>query len=150
MNNINARIKARIEELGIKQQVVADRINAAAKKDGLDLNYQNTTISNWVRNVSKPDVDVLGYVCIALDTDANTLFLFNEKQEKKDLKRSLEETLINNGYFENGDLTEETLKTLLTFVENNKEFLSNNRGEIEIDKLIAFINANKDLFTKRG
>lgn len=35
------------------------------------LGVTNTTISNWEKNVSKPDLDMLSYICGALNTKVN-------------------------------------------------------------------------------
>lgn len=38
------------------------------------LNLSNTTVNNWERNISKPDIDTLQSICDTLDVDPNYFF----------------------------------------------------------------------------
>lgn len=49
------------------------RVDAGFTQSGLAklLNTTNTTVSNWENNVSKPDLDMLSYICGSLDVSAS-------------------------------------------------------------------------------
>lgn len=58
-----------------------ERIRLARKAAGLTqkelaekLNVKNTTISNWEKNLSRPDPDDIENLCWALDVEPNYLF----------------------------------------------------------------------------
>ena len=150
MSRINDNIKKRLEEIGLTQIELADKINEEAKKDGVILNVTNKLISSWIRNITRPDIDILKYVCLALGVDANYLYDFEEKQEKKSRAMALKEALEENGFFDEDedDISQETLDKLLDFVDRNADFLTNN-GTITIDTMVDFIKANKSLIPKQ-
>lgn len=63
MLTLGEKIKLSRLEKGLKQSDVAER-----------LGVKNTTISNWEKNVSKPDADYIGDLCGILEINPNYLF----------------------------------------------------------------------------
>lgn len=102
-NNLkNARIK-----LGLNQKELAERISKKGKRVG------NTTISNWEKGITTPDVDNIAIICKLLNVDANYLL---------DLKKfeDTEPNLLNKYQvlFDKDDrLTEEQKKFFMDFLE---------------------------------
>lgn len=62
MYEIGARIKCFRERIGLTQKEFAQKIN-----------QQNSTVSNWERGLTRPNVDVLSDICTALDVSPNEL-----------------------------------------------------------------------------
>lgn len=74
-----------------KDKIKAARLNKNLKQSELakKLNVKNTTISNWEKGLSKPDLDTIENLCKILDVDANyfcqthfnnTNFTFEEQE----------------------------------------------------------------------
>lgn len=51
-----------------------------------NVNVTNTTISNWENGVSKPDVDIIYYLCEILNVDANFLLNWDTAKETNNIK----------------------------------------------------------------
>jgi transcriptional regulator with XRE-family HTH domain len=62
MYAIGKRIRAMRERIGMSQKAFADRIGA-----------KNTTVSNWEKGLTRPDVDTLVSICAALECSSDEL-----------------------------------------------------------------------------
>lgn len=67
-----------------------ERIRAARKAAGLTqkqlaekLNVKNTTISNWEKNLSRPDPDDIENLCWVLGVEPNFLFAIDDNNKKR-------------------------------------------------------------------
>lgn len=107
---------ARIKK-GLSQKELADLISNE------EMTFGNTAISNWEKGTSKPDADTLCSLCEALDVDANYLLGWKERKATEDLKDKLQKALQENEFFEGDDLSEENFDKLMRFIEKNKEFI---------------------------
>ena len=101
----------------LSQQQLAELISTE------EATFGNTAISNWEKGTSKPDADTLCLLCGALDVDANYLLGWNERKATDDIKEKLKSALKENNFFEGDDLSEENFNKLIKFIEKNKEFI---------------------------
>ncbi len=60
MKSLGTKIKEARKRVGLKQSDVAKL-----------LNIQNTTVSNWEKDISKPDIDTIEYLCGLFNVSAN-------------------------------------------------------------------------------
>jgi transcriptional regulator with XRE-family HTH domain len=107
---------ARIKK-GLSQKELADLISNE------NIKFGNTAISNWENGTSKPDADTLCLLCGALGVDANYLLGWEEMKATEDIKDRLKQALKENDFFEGEDLSEENFDKLLKFIERNKDFI---------------------------
>lgn len=107
---------ARIKK-GLSQKELADLISNE------NIKFGNTAISNWENGTSKPDADTLCLLCGALGVDANYLLGWKEMKATEDIKDRLKQALKENDFFEGEDLSEENFDKLLKFIERNKDFI---------------------------
>lgn len=120
--------KARIENK-LSQKDLADKITSLAIEHGYtDLKYGNTAISNWENGTSKPDADTIFLLCKALNRDANYLLDWDERIAVDNVKNTLEKVLRENDFFDGDDLSEENLDKLIKFINANKEFIINKKN----------------------
>ncbi len=120
--------KARIEN-NLSQKDLADKISTLAIEYGYkDLKYGNTAISNWENGTSKPDADTIVLLCKALNRDANYLLDWDERIAVDNVKNTLEKVLRENDFFDGDDLSEENLDKLIKFINANKEFIINKKN----------------------
>lgn len=120
--------KARIEN-NLSQKDLADKISTLAIECGYkDLKYGNTAISNWENGTSKPDADTIVLLCKALNRDANYLLDWDERIAVDNVKNTLEKVLRENDFFDGDDLSEENLDKLIKFINANKEFIINKKN----------------------
>lgn len=120
----NARIQNKLS-----QKQLADNITKLAKKNGYkDLSFGDTAISNWERGTSKPDADTIFLLCKALNVDANYLLDWEESVAADNVKQALEKVLRENDFFDGDDLSEENLDKLIKFINANKEFIVNKKN----------------------
>ena len=87
MKSLGNRIKDARKNAGLKQSDIAEL-----------LNIKNTTVSNWEKDISKPDIDTIEYLCELFNVSANyfiadmaskEVLSFSEKEHIKKY-RSLE------------------------------------------------------------
>ncbi len=64
------KIKFARTAAGLTQKQLADKINVS-----------NTSISNWEKNISRPDPDTIQHLCWALNVEPNYFFAKNEQKE---------------------------------------------------------------------
>lgn len=115
--NIGKKIKDARKNAKLTQEELAEKIS------NNDVQFGSTAISNWERGYSKPDADTIYLLCKALDVDANYIFDWEEEKEKNG-KKILIQNLKKEGFLnEDNDISEQDLKTLLNFAENNKDFI---------------------------
>ena len=120
----NARIQNKLS-----QKQLADKITELAKKNGYnDLSFGDTAISNWERGTSKPDADTIFLLCKALNVDANYLLDWEKTIATDNIKQALEKVLRENDFFDGDDLSEENLNKLIKFINANKEFIVNKKN----------------------
>lgn len=81
MKSLGTRIKEARKNCGLKQSDIANA-----------LNIKNTTVSNWEKDISKPDLDTIEYLCGLFKVSADYFFdgtaskeilSFNEKEHIK-------------------------------------------------------------------
>jgi len=68
MYEIGKNIKSIRELKGLSQKDFASMINS-----------KNTTVSNWEKGLTRPDVDTLSIICKALNISADTLLGIDDK-----------------------------------------------------------------------
>lgn len=120
----NARVKS-----NLSQKQLADEITRLAKENGyIDLKFGDTAISNWERGTSKPDADTIFLLCKALNVDANYLLDWDEQIATDNVRQALEKVLRENDFFDGDDLSEENLDKLIKFINANKEFIVNKKN----------------------
>lgn len=113
----------------LSQKELADKITALAKEKGYeDLSYGNTAISNWENGTSKPDADTIFLLCMAMNVDANYLLSWDERIVANNVRDTLEKVLRENDFFDGDDLSEENLDKLVKFINANKEFIVNKKN----------------------
>lgn len=115
--SLGENIKRARQKKGLSQKELADLISNE------ELKFGNTAVSNWENGTSKPDADTLCLLCGALDVDANYLLGWEEMQATENIKEKLKNALKENNFFEGEDLSEENFNKLLKFIEKNKEFI---------------------------
>lgn len=122
--NLGANIKTARLNSHLSQQEFADKITQFAIELGYeDLKVGNTAISNWENGTSKPDADTIFLICKVLNVDANYLLDWDGYVAVNDLKDTLKRVLKENNFFDGDDLTEENLEKLIKFINANKEFI---------------------------
>lgn len=120
----NARIQNKFS-----QKELADKITELAKiYEYENLSFGDTAISNWERGTSKPDADTIFLLCKALNVDANYLLDWEESVATDNVKQALEKVLRENDFFDGDDLSEENLDKLIKFINANKEFIVNKKN----------------------
>lgn len=122
--NLGKNIKEARIQGNLSQKQLAKEITELAKQNGYnELKFGDTAISNWERGTSKPDADTIFLLCKALNVDANYLLGWNEKIATTNVKKAIEKILKENDFFGGDDLTEENLDKLVKFINANKEFI---------------------------
>lgn len=126
--NLAKNIKnARIQN-NLSQKQLANKITELAKENGYDISFGDTAISNWERGTSKPDADTIFLLCRALNVDANYLLGWEEIVAVNDVKKTLEKVLRENNFFDEDDLSSENLEKLIKFINVNKDFIINKKN----------------------
>lgn len=126
--NLAKNIKdARIQN-NLSQKQLANKITELAKENGYDISFGDTAISNWERGTSKPDADTIFLLCRALNVDANYLLGWEEIVAVNDVKKTLEKVLRENNFFDGDDLSSENLEKLIKFINVNKDFIINKKN----------------------
>lgn len=87
-----------------------------------EIGVSHNTISDWESGNHKPDADMIMTLCKVLDVDANYMLDWEEKKASYNIKEKLKAALKENDFFEGEDLTEENFDKLLKFIERNKDF----------------------------
>ncbi len=127
--DLGKNIKKARTENNLSQKELADKITTLAAEYGYnDLKYGNTAISNWENGTSKPDADTIILLCKALNRDANYLLDWDERVAVDNVKSTLEKVLKDNDFFDGDDLSEENLDKLIKFINANKEFIINKKN----------------------
>lgn len=94
---------------------------------GQAIGVSHNAISDWESGNHKPDADTVMALCKVLDVDANYMLDWEEKVAASNVKDVLEKVLRENDFFEGDDLTEENLDKLIKFINANKDFIINKK-----------------------
>lgn len=114
--DLGSKIKALRENYGITQSELAKT-----------LNVKNTVISNWEKNINKPNVDYIANLCAVFNVSADYFFDLPQQQknssdaeppvseeEKMEMAIDLYDWLIKTGFVAPGeDLTDQQLSALI-------------------------------------
>ena len=111
------RLKFALSDNGITQIELAKKLNMSQQ-----------AVNRWCQNITQPDSETLVKIAKYLHVSTDFLFGKDEDLSKKDEelyeKLALKKMLTTAGYMkENEDLSNNELKTLLKFVEANKDFI---------------------------
>ena len=75
---------------------VGDKLKEARNNAGLSqkkvsdiTGFSNTSISNWEKGVSRPDVDSFGTLCALYDVNPNDFFVEEKSEAKKKLESDI-------------------------------------------------------------
>lgn len=98
-----------------------------------ELGYTQQAVNRWCNSITEPDnktiVDIAKYLNVSTDyllgnDSTSNNILENELKEKETLKN----LLIKNGYMkDNEDLSDDELDKLMKFLNANKEFIKENK-----------------------
>lgn len=108
MYEIGKNIKSIREQKGISQKDFAAMINS-----------KNTTVSNWEKGLTRPDVDTLSIICKALNVSADLLLGIDDKLNNN----TGENLLLSNFNKLNGLGKHEAVKRVeeLTYIDKYKK-----------------------------
>lgn len=122
--NLGKNIKNARLNNHLSQKELADKITLLAKELGYDnLSYGNTAISNWESGTSKPDADTIFLICKALNVDANYLLDWDVRITITSAKDNLKKILKENKLFDSEDLTDENIDKIIKFINTNRDFI---------------------------
>ena len=76
----------------LKQARISKKLTQKQLSDKLDVS--NTVISNWEKNINRPDVDILEVMCGILDIEPNSLF--NVKNNDNSTYSLVEKKLVSD------------------------------------------------------
>lgn len=117
-----SRLKLALENAGISQVQLAQ-----------ELNLTGPAINRWCNNITEPDTVSIVKIAKRLNVSTDYLLgndsasntVLEDELRKKELLREL---LIKNGYMkDNEDLSDDELDKLMKFLNANKEFIKENK-----------------------
>lgn len=94
---------------------------------GEAIGVSHNAISDWESGNHKPDADTVIALCKVLDVDANYMLDWEERVATDNVKHALEKVLRENDFFDGDDLSEENLDKLIKFINANKDFIINKK-----------------------
>lgn len=101
-----------------------DRIREARKAAGMTqrqladkLDVSNTSISNWEKNLSRPDPDMIQHLCWALNVQPNYFFSVTPAVEQPSPGKNIVRIAGRSGSYEERILTDEQLAALKAILD---------------------------------
>lgn len=118
-------------DLGSKIKALRDSRGITQSELAKILNVKNTVISNWEKNINKPNVEYIANLCAVFSVSADYFFDLPQQQknspdaeppvseeEKNEMAIELYGWLIKNGFVQPGeDLTDQQLAALIGILD---------------------------------
>lgn len=114
----NARINVKLSQVQL-----ADNLTKKMNDIGFkNFKVGNTTISNWEKGISKPDIDTIFALCEILKVDANYLLDFDKRKKEFETEEQRKKILIEKGFMdEDGNISVEAFDKLVDIANKIKD-----------------------------
>lgn len=120
--SLGENIKNARNNIKLSQVQLADNLTKKMNSLGFkDFKIGNTTISNWEKGISKPDIDVIFALCEILNVDANYMLDFEKRKKEFETEEQRKKILMEKGFMDkDGNISAEAFDKLVDIANKIK------------------------------